>query len=183
MFRFNGNQYEYFKHQYNRASENMRTLEVPIINEYLRHRSAFDDILEIGNVLSHYGKTTWDIIDLNEGPIQRDLMTWEPQIRYDLIVSISTVEHINASPEDIIQKIRSLLTLDGKAIITLPTGYNPKWDKSLLSGELDAGVVGCMERVNDENLWEECSLWDAVKKPYRQGSYTWSEAMVVLKCD
>ena len=182
MFRFNSKQYEYFKHPYNNAAENMRTLEVPIIHEYLRHQSAFDYILEIGNVLSHYGKTTWDIIDLKEGPIKQDLMTWEPQTQYDLIVSISTVEHINASPEDIIQKIRSLLTLGGKAIITLPTGYNPEWDKSLLGGELNVIVVGCMER-RDDNSWIECSLWDAVKKPYRQGSYTWSEAMVVLKCD
>ena len=182
MFRFNGRQYEYFKHTYNHASENMRTLEVPIITEYMSHHSAFDAILEIGNVLSHYGKTTWDIIDLNEGPIKQDLMTWEPQTQYDLIVSISTVEHIQASPEDIIGKIRSLLTLDGKAIITLPTGYNPAWDKSLLSGELDAWVVGCMERRED-NSWIECSLWDAIKKSYRQGSYPWSEAMVVLRCD
>jgi len=183
MFRFNGKQYEYFKHSYNNAAENMRTLEVPIITEYLRHRSAFDDILEIGNVLSHYGRTTWDIIDLKEGPIKRDLMIWEPEQLYDLIVSISTVEHIQASPEEVIQKIRSLLTSEGIAIITLPTGYNPKWDKSLLSGELTATVVGCMERIDVDGSWIECSLWDAVKKPYRQGSYPWSEAMVVLKCD
>jgi len=182
MFRFNGRQYEYFEHPYNRAAENMRTLEVPIIREVLRQTYAFDDILEIGNVLSHYGNTTWDILDLKEGPIKQDLMTWEPQIRYDLIVSISTVEHIGASPEDIISKIRSLLKLDGKAIITLPTGYNPKWDKSLLSGELDVRVVGCMELMQDR-AWEECSLWNAIKKPYLADDFPWSKALVVLRCD
>ena len=182
MFSFNNKQYEYFEHPYNRAAENMRTLEVPIITEYMKHHSVLEDILEIGNVLSHYGMATLDIIDFKEGPILQDLMTWEPDKRYDLIVSISTVEHISAVPEDILHKISSLLAPGGEALITLPTGYNSKWDRGLLSGVLPATVVGCMERM-DDNSWVECSLWEAVKKPYRTDSYSWSKAMVVLRCD
>jgi len=196
-FRFLGKQYEYFSHPYNRARDNMRTLEVPIIRRILYQQPVAARILEIGNVLSHYlplgSVPTWDVLDLQEGPIHKDLRTWEAKQRYDLIVSISTLEHIGFGKFDdtlgatdysaIILKIRSLLAKGGKAYITIPTGYNPILDKHLFYEALDVEVYGCMERVDDKGTWEECSLWDALKKPYRKDSSPWSKAMVVLLCD
>lgn len=54
-------------------------------------------ILEVGNVLSHYFPVNHDIVDKYEkadGVINQDVIDFYPSKRYDLIISISTLEHV-----------------------------------------------------------------------------------------
>lgn len=54
-------------------------------------------MLEVGNVLSHYFPIHHDIVDKYEvcpGVINQDIADFLPQEKYDLILSISTVEHV-----------------------------------------------------------------------------------------
>ena len=53
LFEFLGNLYKYSTHEYNETWKNERTVEVPIIWEYVKEYKG-KNILEVGNVLSHY---------------------------------------------------------------------------------------------------------------------------------
>ena len=194
MFSFVGKKYSYFAHSYNRATENMRTIEIPIIKEILRLGPLH--VLEIGNVLSHYGLIRWPVLDKYERGtmvINEDLKTYETRMPFDLIVSISTIEHIGfgkythttlpkPSMTDIFLKIKSLLTPAGTAYITVPVGFNPNLDRYLVSNPSEIQIVGCMRRINNINDWKECTLIQAIEEDKYRGDYPWSKGMVVLKC-
>jgi hypothetical protein len=92
---------EYNTIHYQNFSE--RAVEVPIVIDFLKQVGREKRILEVGNVLSNYapliaqqsdiGKI--DILDKFEqgiGIMNVDLMDFDTQ--YDVIISISTVEHI-----------------------------------------------------------------------------------------
>lgn len=131
---------------YNRIPKNNwseRTVEIPIVIDFLQEHGQEGSILEVGNVLSHYpdliehlpGLAGRHIIDKFEkwpGVINIDLM--DVQTRYDVIVCASTVEHIGQkaygefqsgdleAPLKAIRKIYDLLKPGGKAIVTVPFG-------------------------------------------------------------
>jgi hypothetical protein len=95
-FAFNGQNFSYFYHWYNKTWRNERAVEVPIIwnivKKYKRKR-----ILEVGNVLSHYYPIRHEILDKYEkapGVINLDVVDFKPAKKYDLIISISTLEHV-----------------------------------------------------------------------------------------
>jgi hypothetical protein len=51
----------------------------------------------VGNVLSHYFSVNHDVVDKYEkaeGVINRDIIDFHPSKEYDLIISISTLEHV-----------------------------------------------------------------------------------------
>jgi len=61
FFMFNSKKYKLYYSKYNTTWANERCVEIPIIMELLRSHKGKK--LEIGNVLSHYFKTNWDMID------------------------------------------------------------------------------------------------------------------------
>ena len=63
-FRFQGKRYRYFVHKYNATWRNERSIEIPIV-ESMMHETR-GDVLEIGNVISHYFKAKHDIVDKYE---------------------------------------------------------------------------------------------------------------------
>lgn len=103
-FRFDGREYEYPFHPYNRTWKNERSVEIPIVRAILlRHHGA--RILEVGNVLAHYFPIQHDVIDKYEvlpGVINQDILAFVPAEKYDLILSISRLEHIgwDEQPKD-----------------------------------------------------------------------------------
>src|SRR3989344_2625515 len=95
-FPYRGRQWRYFFHPYNRTYSNERCVEIAIACSIIT-QEANKRILEVGNVLSHYAKCDWDILDKFETGdriINQDAADWQPQGKYDLIISISTLEHI-----------------------------------------------------------------------------------------
>jgi SAM-dependent methyltransferase len=193
-FQFNGQELAYFRHRYNRAGQNMRTVEVPIVRAFIRGME-WDRILEVGNVLSHYQDVNWPVLDAREqGPdvINADVMQWEPERPFDRIVSISTLEHIghgryahltgSATPAEALARIRSWLAPGGRALLTVPLRYNEVLDEQLIAGELPVDGARFMRRISEENEWAECTLADALAAEKPTGGYPWAVAMAALYC-
>ena len=63
-FRFDGAELPYFYHRYNRTWLSERAVEIPLAFEWLR-RAAGARVLEVGNVMAHYGVRghAWDRLD------------------------------------------------------------------------------------------------------------------------
>lgn len=96
IFRFHGSDYQYFLSDYNDTALNERAIEIPIINRIVTQYRG-KDVLEIGNVLSHYFPVRHTILDkyeLGQGVINEDICTYAPGKLFDLIISISTLEHV-----------------------------------------------------------------------------------------
>ncbi|MGB7533655.1 MAG: hypothetical protein WA977_11870 [Halobacteriota archaeon] len=99
--------YRYFYHPHNTTWKNERAVEVPIILEKI-HSYQGGRIFEVGNVLSHYVHFQHDIVDKYDkadGVINQDVVDFQPSEneKYDLIVSISTIEHVgwDETPRDV----------------------------------------------------------------------------------
>ena len=191
MFSWNGLQLEYFDHAYNHTARNMRRVEIPIARWFVAQCQGL--ILEVGNVLAHYGHVPWPAVDIREpGAINADVMRWKPYFPVDLLVSISTIEHIGfgkfskdtptVKPSQVLARFKSFLAPHGMAVVTAPTAYNPALDDELRGGTLGAGRMWFMRLVG-QNEWEECSMADALAMPPRASSGRWSGGLMVLVCD
>ena len=181
-FKYQGKEYPYYYDLYNATWRNERAIEIPIVMDSVAFRvinnigSLFESvsviakegILEIGNVLPHYYNVRHDVLDLYErgqNIINEDATTFIPEKKYDLVVSISTLEHIGIdetpyNPGKIIWCLRNIqknmLKPGGKLIATVPVGYNGCLDQ-LLTLETDLfSSVHCMWRKSHSSLdWIE----------------------------
>lgn len=191
VFCFAGVEYPYFFHPYNRTWANERAVELPIF-QVLMSTVAPSSTLEVGNVLSHYVDSDHTVVDKWEHceyrPILNcDLLSFDPEKRFDLIVSISTIEHVgwDESPKEeksvilALQKLQSLLTPSGKAFVTIPVGYNQYLDQRLPDLINDQVVATCLKRISQDNHWVEVSLDDALKCKYGE-PFAYANAVVLL---
>ena len=171
-FRIQNNKYSYFYRKYNNTWNNERAVEIPIIWEIV-NRYKNKDILEVGNVLSHYFSINHNIVDkyeIADYVINVDVVGYHPNKNYDLIISISTLEHIGwdeipKDPIKILTAINNLLTIlkkNGKIIITLPVGLNPYLDKLLRENKISFYKRICLKRVSRSNIWREAN-WEEIK--------------------
>lgn len=162
-FTFNGEKYRYFYHKYNEAWGNERTVEIPIIKKYVEEYGC-DEILEVGNVLSHYFKTCHDVVDKYEKAtdvINQDVVDYNPLKRYQLIVSISTLEHVgwDEEPQDpekvflALDNLKNCLAVGGKLIVTIPMGGNPHLDNYLKTGKIKFSENYYLKRISKSNRW------------------------------
>jgi SAM-dependent methyltransferase len=180
-FALNGHEYRYFYHPYNLAWRNERTVEVPLARDRLlsNHGKA---ILEVGNVLSHYGESGHEILDRYEeapGVINEDAVDFQPGRRYDLILSISTLEHIGwdetprrpARVLAAIDNLRNLLAPGGELFATAPLGYNPEFDSFLRKGELPFDAMYALERIGRTNTWRQKEPDSVLGASYKMSSF------------
>lgn len=151
-----------------------RAVEVPIIWEIVKKHHG-KRILEVGNVLSHYFSVNHDILDKYEkaeGVINQDVVDFQPSEKYDLIVSISTLEHVgwDEEPRDplkilrAIQNLKNLIASGGKMIVTLPLGYNSEMDKLLKEGKIHFTEQYYLKRISRDSKWIEVDwndVWEA----------------------
>jgi len=191
-FIWNGQTLEYFDHRYNHTALNMRRVEIPIARWFLQQKSPGTRILEVGNVLSHYGPVAWPVVDLREvGAINVDVMTWRPEKPVDLLISIGTIEHIGFGkyarvtppvlPSQVLARLRSFLAPGGgQAMITAPTAYNPTLDRELRQGILGADEMWFM-RITRGRMWHECTMEEALAMSPRACAGRWSGGLIVLQ--
>jgi hypothetical protein len=177
-FSFRDRVYRYFWHSYNRTWMNERSVEVPIIWQIVKqHRGR--RVLEVGNVLSHYFPVCHEILDKYEsghGIINEDVVNFCPADRYDLIVSISTLEHVgwDETPRDpekalrAVENLRGLLAPGGRLVVTIPLGYNPEMDQFLRAGRIPLSERYCLRRPASGKRWEEASWEDTQQAQYDQ---------------
>src|SRR2546427_9318907 len=103
-FFIRGNAYHYFDSFGNNTWHNERTVEIPVVVEMARKYHG-RNVLEIGNVLSNHVRFEHDVLDKYEiakGVISEDVVDFKSDKKYDLIVSISTLEHVgwDENPRD-----------------------------------------------------------------------------------
>lgn len=164
-FIFQGKTYRYFYHLFNYTFLTERAVEIPIAQEaVLSYRKK--KVLEVGNVLAHYFDLPHEIVDKYEkgpGVSNEDIVDFNPGKKYDLIISVSTLEHIGwdekpRQPQKILQavkKMKSLLTKQGSIIVTLPLGQNPQLDRLLNQNRLGFTQKYYLKRISFSNSWQE----------------------------
>jgi hypothetical protein len=174
-FDFLSVRYEYFLHGYNLTWCNERAVEVPIVWAAVRGRDG-GSVLEVGNVLAHYFATRHEVIDkFEQGAAIRneDVETFRSPARYDLIVSISTLEHVgwDEQPQDPAKLGRALANLSahlapgGRLLVTLPLGYNAPMDAQLAAGTLPFTRCHYLER-SGMLTWREAGMAEAARATY-----------------
>ena len=176
-FVFREKRYRYFYHKYNTTWRNERAVEIPIVRHIMQETTG--EILEVGNVLSHYSETNHVIVDKYEraeGVLTQDITEIQTSKKYDLIISISTLEHVGwdenpvnhnlvNAPEKILQalsKMRELLKPKGIIFVTVAIGYNPYFDKFLKNGTVGFGKQFFMKRTHKGSGWVEAE-WEEIK--------------------
>ncbi|OLB49207.1 MAG: hypothetical protein AUI08_08500 [Gemmatimonadetes bacterium 13_2_20CM_2_65_7] len=183
-FTARGVDYHYFYHAYNQTYCNERAVEIPIVWPMVQQVPP-ERVLEIGNVLSHYFPTRHDVVDkFEQAPrVQNvDVVDFRPTQPYDLIVSISTLEHVGLNekplePEKPARAIRHLqhcLSPRARLVITVPMGFNPHLDRMLQEGRIPLDDPLCLRRISADNRWREVS-WEDIRRaryghPYRNAN-------------
>jgi SAM-dependent methyltransferase len=143
-FTLGGERHEFLRRAYGLTWITERAVEVPVAQRVLE-RHAGRRVLEVGNVLSHYGPVAHDVVDKYErapGVRNLDVLDLPAQPGYDLILSVSTLEHVgrDEEPRDparaarALEHLRGLLSPGGVLFATVPVGYNPDLDRALAAG-------------------------------------------------
>lgn len=165
-FELDGTRYPYFFHRYNLTWLNERAVEVPLADAALARRSG-GSVLELGNVLAHYGRGGHEVVDKYEqapGVRNVDVLDLpDDGRRWDAIVSISTVEHVGVDDDthDAARAVRALRLLadrvapGGELLVTVPVDYNPALDTALAAGELDGIEVRALRRTGPGPRWAQ----------------------------
>jgi hypothetical protein len=154
--------YPYFIHRYQWTQYNERAIEIPIFQEFLS-RYPDSSVLEVGNVLSHYLRTNHTIVDKYEsgpGVINSDIIDFNPDEKYNLILSISTFEHIGKDENEkdpdksvrAFNHLKSLLSPGGMIVLSIPLGWNPDIDQHIEKGSFNFDFIRCMKR-DDTGQW------------------------------
>lgn len=184
-----GKSYEYFRHHYNATWQNERCVEIPIVWDVITHASKAERILEVGNVLGHYFPRRHEVIDKyesGEGVICADVTEYSPAGKYDLIVSVSTLEHVGfdeavKAPEKILAALSNLrqycLSGGGRLVVTLPVGYNPAVDQYLREGKISFSKLCCLKKIS-RGEWVEAS-WDSIRDAPYDASIPSANAVIV----
>jgi hypothetical protein len=180
VFLFQEKEYKYFYHHYNVTWTSERSVEIPIIRSVLG-RCKNKRVLEVGNILSHYFPTSHDILDKYEegkNVINQDVVDFQPTKKYDLIVSISTLEHIGwdehllyrtREPQKTLRAFdnpKKCLTHNGEMWVTFPVGYNPHLDQMIDAGKIAFTKLLCMKRISADNAWVEAKWRDVSNAQY-----------------
>ena len=163
-FEYRDERLQYVFENYNVTWSNERCAEIPIARWHLAQTNG--PVLEVGNVLGHYGAHSHTVIDKYETVprvVNEDITEWQTDQRFALIISISTFEHIGFddvggdSKEKIraaIDACRALLASDGHLVITVPLGYNPALDELIANDSLAANEAHFLLR-HGRREWSE----------------------------
>ena len=165
-FTFGGRRFRYHSARYNTTWANERTVELPIALALLPSARR---VLEVGNVLRHYEPALVDQVvdryEIADGVENVDVLDYRAAEPFDLIVSISTFEHVGFD-EDVqepdktvraLEHLRGLLAPGGTLLVTVPLGYNPHLDAHVREGRMRFNSVGYLKRISRDNRWREVS--------------------------
>ena len=171
-----GEEYSYLAHPHKLSWLSERTVEVPVA-QALVDRHSGERVLEVGNVLSHYRPQQHIVVDKYEraaGVLNRDVIDLSDLGDFDLIVAVSTLEHVGLDeqppdpdkPVQAAQALRAMLAPGGKLLITLPAGYNRDFDAAVRSGALPISKAAGLRRIPGRNAWREVEPDDVFSAPY-----------------
>jgi hypothetical protein len=158
-FRYDGREYPYLLERYRFTWLNERAVEIPLALEQLR-RYPPTAVLEVGNVLRHYVASDHRVVDKYErarGVENVDVLALSPRVRYSLVVSVSTLEHVgwDEHPRDpdkagaAIAHLQRCVAPGGRLFFTVPLGWNPRLDALLNDNALNLTRTDCLVRTGD----------------------------------
>jgi hypothetical protein len=175
-FEFQGRRYPYLYHRYKRTWLTERAVEVPVMSALVAAQPGAR-VLEVGNVLGHYGPQRHQVLDKYErapGVLNRDVLDLDGLGPFDLIVAISTLEHVgwDERPREpgkvlaAVEALRHALATGGRLALTFPAGYNPSFDAFLRDGAIDLVDAGALIRTGSGTSWREVTPAEAWSAPY-----------------
>jgi hypothetical protein len=192
-FQLDGEDYRYMVHHYNRTWDNERSVELPIAARLLGRRPDAN-MLEVGNVLQNYlpagelprGRTVLDKYEASEGVTNVDVVGHCPVRPYDLIVALSTIEHVgwDEDPQDpakaamALELLHSWLAAGGELLVTVPLGHHPELDRRLLDGPPIFQRLAFMRRVSADNRWQQ-AVPDDVRDARYATPYPFANALAI----
>lgn len=175
-FTLRGETHDLFHHRYNTTWINERAVEIPVVRRFLE--GCAGRILEIGNVMGHYGPADWDVVDRFERGarvLNCDAIEFRPALPYDTLLSISTIEHIGYDDEVTDSGERILAALahmrevclapSGRMLVTAPLGYNPFLDELAFAKRLGFDEQIFVRRTG-RRVWREVSGSEAAGTKY-----------------
>lgn len=176
-YSFQGKKYHYFYKP--ETWYNERTVEIPIVMEIVSQNEK-KNILEIGNVLSNYCQIKHDVVDkydVSENVINQDIAEFSSFKKYDLVVSISTLEHVGFDefPKDPLKIVKTLENLfrliseQGKIFFTWPLGYNKTMDSVLAENGSIFTNQFYLKRISFHE-WKEIDRADLFHGPVKYNS-------------
>jgi len=172
-FTFSGDRYPYRFHPYKWSWLTERAVEVPIAQAIV-DRHAGQRILEVGNVLSHYRPQSHVIVDKYErqpGVLNRDVLDLDDLGQFDLVIAVSTIEHVGWEPRDPdkalegLRRLEGLLAPGGRLVVTVPVGYHAGLDAALGSGAFQFTRAAALRRVG-QTRWREALPEEVWNVPY-----------------
>ncbi|MDP8248635.1 MAG: methyltransferase domain-containing protein [Candidatus Tritonobacter lacicola] len=173
-FEMGNEKYKYFYHLYNATFRKERAVEIAIAKIFLENFKG-KEILEVGNVLNYYTKYPHDVIDKYEkgdGVINEGIVGYDPGKKYDLIISISTLEHIGWDERPVehnkvlkaLKSMENLLNPGGEMLVTVPLGYNSDIDNLINEKKLNFTKSYFLKKISKDNKWQEVA-YEKVKDP------------------
>jgi SAM-dependent methyltransferase len=172
-FIFQGERYPYCFHPYKWSWLTERAVEVPVVQAIV-DRHAGERILEVGNVLSHYRPQSHVVVDKyerTEGVLNRDVLELDDLGPFDLVIAISTIEHVgrDEEPQDpgkalaALRRLEALLAPGGELVVTVPVGYHAELDRALRDGSVSLTRSAALRRDGGTH-WREVppeDVWSA----------------------
>lgn len=182
----------YFVHCYHYTWLNERAVEVALALDLLEQHPAAE-VLEIGNVLSHYTDVAHSVVDKYEqapGVLNADVADLDLDRRFDVIMAISTLEHVGldedvvdeGKPARAIERLKAHVRPGGLLWITHPVGYNKALDAQLRSGAIASSRMRALRREERRNVWSEGPPEQVWGTTYDRLLYT-AHAIVVVEID
>jgi len=165
-FYFNTQKLIYQQNEQQKVPEtNERTIEIPLIQQLLAYYETHE-ILEVGNVLQRFGFNNHTVIDLHEetsNVLNKDINKFFPKKKFKLIVSISTLEHIETG--NTLKHLKeNCLTKNGLIAFTIPLGFNLELEKQI---NKDSSIKKWFFlRTNKINRWIQVEESDIKRVKY-----------------
>lgn len=182
-FELGGERYPLLRRLYGLTWTTERAVEIPVARRVL---AQFEGrrVLEVGNVMSHYGPVSHEVVDKYErapGVRNADVLDLPASGGYDLVLSISTLEHVGRDEEPpdparaiaALEHCRRMVAPGGLFFATVPVGYNPDLDRALADG-------GHELRAMRRRPWREVEPAEAFACPYDFLVYS-AEAVVFVR--
>jgi hypothetical protein len=122
--------------------------------------------------------------------INQDVVGFHPYKNYDLIVSISTLEHVdwfwyanprNCSEEKIFLVLKDLIAAlapGGKLVVTIPLDYNFKLDNWIKEGKIKFTHRYCLKRISADNNWIEVG-WENIENVKYGKPFPGANALII----
>lgn len=190
-FEHGGVTHHQLHHPYNWTWLNERAVEVPLALAVLAAAPPGARVLEVGNVLAHYGATGHTVVDKYErapGVLNEDVSTVPLEGGYDLVLAVSTLEHVGFDEElrdpgkavAAVRRLADALAPGGRLWLTVPTDYNPDLEAALREDRLGMTSLTALRRSAPGRRWEQVPVDQAWGAPYDWLLYT-AQAVLVAE--